>query len=302
MPRKIPDDLIRYASEQIAAGRYLKDVAAEIGYFPDTVAKRVKELTGIVPCNKSRPTMLLEISDKEVVALYQSGMAEKAIAEKFGCSRPAIRRRLLQAGVHIRGGKEAASLWLSQTTKEFRQALTEAAHASTRGRKKTLEYRQRVSDGRQRIKYDKIIGPGEIEFVSRLKKEGIAFVHQKSVDGYNIDFAIGTVAVELTMGTTKYAGIFASQRKRIEYLLNRGYTFIFFTFKNMAAFRVSLDDVIAHIKEVCALPPERRQNWVVRCGFKDSTVIRSKTGQFTRKPMPITFFYEAEPVEFSVTG
>lgn len=298
MARKIPLSVIYYAAEQISAGRYIKDVAREVGYSYPVLSKRIKEVTGIVPCNRSRPTLKLSIPTEEVLALYQQGMAEKAIAEHFKCSRPAIRRRLLNAGINIRSSKEACTLWMSKTTKEFRQALTRNAHNAIRGVKWPIELRKQKALLREKSGNQGHLGLGEAELCSRLNIEGIPYTPQKAVNVYNIDIAIESIAVELTSLSSKYQGRFLKERKRIKDILDSGYTFIFISISSIEALVIHLDNIIALINQTRRLPAGSRQNWVIRCYENTCTVTRNKLGQFTSVPTPKNFFYEASTVDF----
>ena len=299
MSRKIPAELLYYASEQIASGRYLKDVAREIGYDKSVVSRKVRELTGVIPINRSRPSMFLDVPSNEIISLYEAGKSESAIAKQFGCSRQVVRRRLVDAGVHIRSCQEANSLWIGKTTKEFRQAITEAAHAAVRGKKYTVEDKIHRAISREKSGYQSHFGPGETELCSRLDKEGISYIRQKAVNIYNIDICIGTIAVELTIGTCKYQGAFVFERKRIKKILDCGYSVILIGADTLDAMLYFLDDIIAHIKRISRQPSSGRKNWVIRCRKSNCSVIRNQSGQFAAIPTPENFIYSARTINFS---
>jgi hypothetical protein len=102
------------------SGLSLNQIAQKLGIGAMSVRKYL--LAAGVPIRSRaegqalRPHGRTEITVNEVVALYNAGMSEKAIEKKIGLSRPAIRNRLLKAGIKPRNRSESMYLRMSQTS------------------------------------------------------------------------------------------------------------------------------------------------------------------------------------------
>ena len=295
MSRKIDSAVIDYACDAVRRGVLLKTLAQELHVSTDALSRHIRQRGVEIPKTGKKP-FKYSLPKKEIVAMYQAGASEKAIAEKFGCSRTIIRPILVHAGIPLRSKSEASKLRYRNTTKEYRQALTAAAHEAVKGsitRKQALA--RAIS--REQSGNESHLGDGEAEIAQRLDELGIVYVRQKAVDIYNVDFAVGSVAVEVTCGTVKYRGGNTKENKRIKKLLECGYNPVCIEFRQKEAILRCLDDVVSHIQEARRCPPFGREYWVIRCQRKDSTVIRNDLGQFSSIPTPVQFFCKRNAVQ-----
>ena len=175
-------------------------------------------------------------------------------------------------------------------TSEERQALVAHAHKARRGSKDTHE----VLVKKAIIKETKtcFFGPGEDKLYDLLCSSGLEPVRQKAVDIYNIDFALkGSVAVELTIGTTKFKGHAPGECKRIKKLIECGYTVVTITAQNTECFFFCTKNIISDLQRICADPSNVCKYWMIGCSSQRSITIRNNKGQFTAIKMPIKFVY-----------
>lgn len=295
MPRKFTDALINDAIKRLSEGKMLKTVAEELGVCPDNLSIYVRKRGFAIPKHRRIEDRTL-VPEDEVISMYQSGISELAIARHFGCSRNVIRRRILRSGIVPRDGKEANKLRYRETTQEYRQALTRAAHEARRGE---MPHSQRChyASSRENTGNASHFGPGEAELASFLEQRGLSFIRQKAIDIYNVDFAIGHVAVEVTLGTVKYRGGNIMSNKRLKKILECGYSPITIEFSSVPALTAYLEDIVSTIDEARSLPPFKGEYWMIRCYSKDNTVYRNELGQFASVKTPVQFFYERKTIQ-----
>lgn len=144
------------------------------------------------------PYIRTDLDVDHIVELYTGGMSELRIAKQFNASRPAIRQRLIDRGIPIRGPADA-------------YRASRVFHATSRA-------------GLQR-------GPvahHESELLTRLRKLGLEARWQEPIGPYNVDIAVivPRVAVEVQRSSTRYAvrGRSCSMaHKRLEHVLNAGW-------------------------------------------------------------------------------
>lgn len=203
------------------AGETLQDLANPLGIQAQSLAARFRKL-GIPTRSKAQNLDLIRSFDiNDAMRRYQSGETELAIALSTGISRPALRRRLINAGIHPRGMREAQAIRYSNTTPEQRLALTEAAHAAVRGVPQTYEDLCKRAIGREakaRIKSDM-----ERIMIGWLGDRGVEVVPQKAIGPYNVDIAITSsrIAVEIFGGNWHGSGRHAARyRKRCDHLID----------------------------------------------------------------------------------
>ena len=140
-----------------------------------------------------------DISDNDIVRLYQSGMSENRIAKHFGVARCSIRLRLLRSGTHIRGQSEAEVLKWQQMSPEQRINQVKAFHDKIRGTSKTYVLLCKRALGVQAH-----FKPSKLEsiFLQVFKDAKIEVVPWFAVGKFNIDFALpkSKIAIEINGG------------------------------------------------------------------------------------------------------
>ncbi len=181
-----------------------------------------------------------------IVDLYQSGVSEKAVAERLGIERVVVRCRLLKAGVTPRNRSDAMYLRMSQTSPDERRHLTAAAHAAARGRIPRED--EMASQAITRERTQKKVGNGERLFAQWLAGRGHVAILQKAVGRYNLDLAIPPVAVEIHVHPNDPLNR-PRTRKRIEYLTDRGWHVLYVWIgKTHFLTEAAADDAIAFLQ------------------------------------------------------
>lgn len=147
-----------------------------------------------------------------LIQRYVDGESALKLANEIGVSDLVIRRRLKERGIVLR-------------SRNAYPPHVEEAHAASRGRKASMGERIRRAITRERLQCG--TSRREDEFVAILEKWGIPFTRQKAIGPYNIDVALTEVpiAVEVSAGGGAPRRR-AIRRKRIEYILDRGWTLV----------------------------------------------------------------------------
>jgi DNA-binding protein Fis len=288
MPRKINSSLIDHAASLVKVGFTVKFAAAEIGIDQATLSRKLKEI-GVKVVRPGPGLRKTDLPIEEIKAMYEGGHSENAVAKHFGVDRGTIRKRLLNAGVSPRTQSEAEQLKWSKMDQQTRANQVKKAHDSIRGRPKTMSSKIAFAKTRERLKYDHLIGHGEIEFIEFLRNKGVGLVHQKAIQCYNVDIAIGNIAVELAAGCGRYTMFNPKEINRAEKLLERGYHVVAVEFDSVHTLIQCAEEVFSYIKEAGRLKPVDREYWVIRCRAKDYTIVMNNLGQFTSVPSPVEF-------------
>ena len=298
MTRKFSVETLNECIALVRDGYSINLIARAVGWNPGTVSKHLKT-AGIEITNHGKRVMT---DDAEIIRLYTSGVAEYAIAERLGLGRGVVKNRLVANGIERRGVKEAGLNRFAHTTAEERKRITEAANRAWRGTRRPKSFSQAQALKRESgiIRINNDICEDKIS--ERLAALGIEHVRQKAADIYNIDIAVGSVAVEVTRGTVKYRGGSAKESKRLVKLAELGYRVLAVETSDEEALVAHLDDVVAEIERLRGLPTFEGKYRMVRCGRKDCAVIRNEYGQFASVPAPVELFYAAKDIELRIAG
>lgn len=299
MAKVIKESDIDNAIDLLSKGITLAAAGIVVGINPDTLSRKIRARGIAITDIRPRPAgaQRLKLSHDEVRAMYESGISENATAKHFGVARAIIRRHLVEAGAHIRGQSEAETLKWAQMSDYERANQVRAAHTSTVGISPRYESLAKAAITREESPAERHIGPGEPEFASLLAGAGIPFRYQAAIDTYNIDFLVGTVAVELTTNACRYTESNADQKKRAENLLKRDIKTLAVVFDCLSTLINLADDIIAHAKEIDRLEAFGGEYWVIRCRSQDYTIVQNDLGQFSRIPAPIYFLQERKTIK-----
>lgn len=290
MPRKIDQTILDDALRLINSGTTIKKAAQVLGVSNAKLGRHLRN-KGLFHHPRAFTADRKALPTEEIVSLYEAGNTEQSIAIRFNVSRDAIRRRLLVSGIKPRGLRESQLLANTKRTVEQRKLQTKAANIACAGSKRSPEKLRKAARLREETANLSHVGPGEAEFSSFLKDAGIAYIRQKAVDIYNIDFAIGHVAVEMTMRTTKYRGRNAKELDRFKEILKAGYSIVSVEFSDVPTLSRSLEKIVAAINELRSLPPIATQYRMIRCHIKTNTVIHDNLGRFSRIETPEQLIY-----------
>lgn len=234
----------------------------------------------------------LNFDPKPVVEAYLSGESELSISKRTGLKRIVIRRRLVEAGVAIRSISEANYIRMSKLSFKEKQALTKACNAASKDMPKEKRHQILLRAAQCRIKH---IGRGEKELADALIRRGIVCDPQRPCGVYNIDLAVGTVAVEL-VGLPWERKAKSRFPERFKYISNCGYTLICVQFRRIEQLLRQLDDIVGIIELTYRLPPSGRKHRMIRCGSNRFARSRDKRGNFTFIPTPEAFFYSVNEI------
>ena len=296
MVRKIDQTLIDNLIDLINNGFTLKNASKIIGIHNSTAWRKLSEQGFIIPSVREKKSINMKVD--EIKSMYQNGKSENAIAKHFNVGRSAIRNRLVKIGIIPRTQSEAEKLKWSQMDEEARLNQTKNAHDSVRGKIPDPSSVIKRAITREKIQYDHLLGFGEIEFREFLKNKRIDFIGQKAVGSYNIDIAIGNIAVELTVDRARFTRTNTRLKKRIKYLFESGYKSIYVIFDSVEILTECCNYIVSNINRIGALESFGSQYWMIRCRSENYSIFRDKLGKFSSKPSPIKLITECRMVDF----
>jgi hypothetical protein len=283
------------AKELLAQGLFLDEIAERVGHSPDYIARKLREL-GVVTSGKDNPRRAqwcrLRLDSAAISKAYIGGESELSISLRLKVSRPVIRKRLVECGIAIRNGSEANLLRMSRMTPEERCALTSASHDGRRGMSEADN--RRMAELRAQSRTRKI-GFGEEEFSKALLNSGLPIDCQKPCGVYNIDIAVGTVAVELfavTIGP-QHRKRFA---ERFKCLTDRGYSILYIVFAKRALLP-QMNELVSFVERTYREPSVLRKNWVIRCGADHSHIPHGERDHVSVIRTAEKFFYTVSEVD-----
>lgn len=237
------------------SGKTLAEVKGLCGVPPSVVSRELKKRG--IPARTRRA----ELPTEEIAAAYRNGESELALAEHFQVDRSAIRRVLTESGVEVRGRSAAQYTRLAKMTSEERSLLTEAAHEAARGR--TVPAEELSERARMRERTMSHASPREGIFGKYFTRRALEVTPQKAVGPYNVDFAIGPVAVEVLGGN--WHAYKPEHAQRTPYLLNAGWHVLFVWDLKKAPLCVEAAEyVLAWAQQASGNPSAVRQYRVIR--------------------------------------
>jgi very-short-patch-repair endonuclease/DNA-binding CsgD family transcriptional regulator len=254
-------------------GRSCREIALAVGASEDGIRLKLLRVGG--PSRVYRPASnAKDFPREEAARLYVEGFSLKALADRYGIERRTLAAALARAGVRLRGRSEAMFVRMARTPEQERKRLASAAHDAVRGKPKSHAHRCRLAATKTRR-----IGVGEEQLARLLRERGIDFTEQHPVEQYNLDFAVGHVAVELRAGGGNPLTN-PKQRARFEYLAGRGWTVFYVLVASEHALAVNAEHVIADLDMLRSLPPGSGQHRMVRCHFQSEPFRRDEANKF----------------------
>lgn len=218
--RPLDPAVLDNAVQLYVAGKSLTKAAAEAGIGTSSLMRELGK-RGI----KSRGPRK-KLPDTEIVQKYRDGVSELRLAREYGVERAVIRLRLEEAGVQIRGQSEAIGLFYASTTREQRAQITAAANAATRGVSQPEDRLERIAASR--AAKPKPMSRHEKQFAAWITERDISYTREVAVGRYNLDFALGPVAVEILGG--EWHGTQVKTRihgRRTPYILDQRWAIVF---------------------------------------------------------------------------
>lgn len=222
MPTKWTPENLSDARRRHEAGESLSQIAPSMGVDPETLRKKFHDWGWPVMKQGVGKQRRHDAKFKALHERYIAGESGVALASEAGIDFANLYTAWHRRGWPVRDGQEAAALRYADTSPEYRQALTVAAHDAVRGRGQSFEHRCRIALGRERT----LAHQSETEELL-LNMLPVDAIPGKAVGPYNVDIAIGTVAVEIYGGTWHAQGRAAARfPQRTRYLFDHGWSVV----------------------------------------------------------------------------
>jgi len=211
--------------------------------------------------------MEYDLNVDDITRRYLAGETLNSIAEKLGCCRKPIIRRLLASGVALRsGGEVRKNMWKNITSPVDRARIVSAAHDAIRGKRQSREQRIKTAKTREIRQIGK--SPGERLLGDLLRARGLTVTHQKAVGVYNVDIAIheGSIGVEIFGGGWHNSGRHAARfRKRCDHLIDEGWIpVIIWASAHFPLEQAAVEYLVSLSERVCSGESVWRQEHVIR--------------------------------------
>lgn len=222
-PKKFPrlTDVVRQqVIEMYVSGKKQREVADAFGIGEHQVENACKA-AGV---SRGRFQKLSRDAHAEIARLYAAGSTSGELAIKYGVRREAIWHITNKFKV-TRDIGEAMRHVLSKRTDEVWKQCAEKTRNALLGRRYDDARTQAFAKGRERkmVRF----AYGEAALAKMLLERNLQPIPQKACGKYNIDIAVGTVAVEIMLVTSANTINGARYRKRSEYLLKSGWNILY---------------------------------------------------------------------------
>lgn len=243
------------AVELYLAGKSGAEVSRTCGVTTSVLSRELRKRG--IPARSNRA----DLPATGIVAAYLDGESELSLAQRYQISRDAIRRTLLESGTPIRDRSHAQANRLAKLSDEERLRLAQAAHDAARGRKVPAEELfRRAQQREQNLSH---ASKREFDIGKHLRGNSLAVVPQKAVGPYNIDFAVGSIAVEVLGGN--WHAYKPEHAQRTPHILNAGWHMLFIWDLKKAPLCIEAADyVIAWAQQASGNPSTVRQYRVIR--------------------------------------
>jgi hypothetical protein len=287
--RKFTDSFIDNAAILIQEGWLLKDVAIKLGCSSDGLG-RYLGLRGVVikhqvPSGNNR---IDDLPEQEIIKMFLSGSSVKYLARQFNISRDPIKRILIKNNVSVRNRSEGMFVRMAQASPEERKKLTDDAHKASRNR--TVGSRRKsamlsaINAEKKMVPRGSCFGTGENEIANFLRERGYNVIQQKALDIYSIDMVIGSIAVEVRLGSYNWSD--PKVIARFKHIIESGYKVIVISFSEESIVADSLNDIVTHLDFINSNPAPVGQYWVIRCGLQLPPIYRDDLGRFAGVDAP----------------
>lgn len=197
---------------------------------------------------------------------YLAGESLDSIADDIGVNRQTLTRALERYGIEIRTAQ-----WGWNQRRRGQKAGATELHRKAQWKQRTL------------IKE----GAGERLLGSWLVEMGFPYTPQLAVGPYNLDLAVGNIAVEVHMASRQPSSS-PGTRKRIEYLLNHDWSVIYIWISHSHFLtEAAAYEVVALDYRLSRLPSGGREYRVVRGDGEFFSTIQYEPHQVAVVPMPV---------------
>ncbi|MFB7114499.1 helix-turn-helix domain-containing protein [Streptomyces sp. NPDC056291] len=234
------------------------------------------------------------VDDQEIVRRYNAGESELTLSRAFGVSRTVIRRRLTESGVALRTVGEANRLRMQRLTFEERAALASAANEARRNDGWGTVFDpsgegelRSLSIARTREVTKSAAYAVEDRVIEALTARGLTVRTQVAVKTYNLDIAVGNVAVEVH-SAAYHPGRHPRLVRRTVELGEAGWSvlYVWITRAHPYVDRCA-DELVTHLNALQGLPPDLREERVVRGSGQLAAILRVDLDQRTLVPAAV---------------
>lgn len=274
MARKFTTALLDHAQGLIDQGMTLKDVGERVGVNADNLSKhlRARGVQTDRRCGRPAHNRITDFDEDGIESSYRMGCSVLEIAKSLNTSRNVIDRILKARSVGLRTQTEANFVRLQKLSDDERRALTAPARAGLTCSpmpKAHLARAMGAENGTCQINR----GPGEAELIAALERAGHEPRPQVRCELYNIDIALGPLAVEVKSSGGRQAH--GKERAKVEALFKAGWGVVYVHFSDATGIARGLDNVVALLEVAKRNPPPKGQYWVIRCGLQQSPIGRT---------------------------
>lgn len=262
MPRIFSDTDVRDIINLYQSGIGVQKIGVKFGCGYKPIA-RILTSNNIPIINRR---FVRDLDSGSIIARFNAGESVKAIAGSSGVSRNVIVRILQENGVTPRNRSEGMYARMAATSPEERIALSAAAHAAVRGKRRTEE--ELVQRARTKERDLRFASRIEVAAAKMFLERGFDVCAQKAIGKYNVDLAISEppIAVEIFGGNWHSGGRPAARfNERIEYILNSGWSLvIIWVLRDYPLEPGAIDYIIALAEELSRTKPVRGEKHVIR--------------------------------------
>lgn len=282
--------------ERYRAGESLADLArschADLARIRTALVDAGVEIRGPGAANRASGKRRLDIDETDLVRRYAEGASVLALSKALGVSRRTITDRLTAAGVELRDGSAANRLRMARMTFAERAALAAAANAARRrdGRTSPTRSPSRLKAARGIARTREVTHsaawPVERDVITALHARGVPLRTQTAVGTYNLDLAVGDVAVEVHSASHHPSRDPRLARRTVE-LAEGGWSVLYVWVTDAHPFTEGCaDELIAHLDEMQGLPAGVCEQRVIRGSGELAAVLRVDLDQRTLVPAP----------------
>jgi hypothetical protein len=246
--------------ELYRSGMSMKEIRNIFGcdyYRIQSIVKNIPEFKNL----KSRRRK--DIPFDKVIELYNEGKSELYISKTFNTDRGTIRRMLVKNNVVIRNGSQANIIRFQNSTIEERKKVTQKANEAMKNMPDSFHVESSKKQAITKQKTQSKMGIFEDIIFNEFRKRKYKPVLQKAFDVYNIDIAVGNIAVEIHVNSSN-PHTYSFYRKRVEYLTNRNWNVIYVKITQGGLNRISIDNVCRIIDFLRTNPSLIGKYWMVR--------------------------------------
>lgn len=203
------------------------------------------------------------LDQKSIIKSFNSGVSVYAIARKYSVDRNVIYRILRINGIKRRNSSEAQKLRYNKTNIKYRQNLTKNANEAIRNKPKEFHHIISLKQAIAKEKSLSKVGQFELDIIKYLERKGFDPIPQKALTVYNIDIAIGNIAIEIHVNSGNPHNMLY-YRKRIINILKSGWDVIYIKITKRGLNKAGLNQLISLINLTSSYPSKIRKYWMIR--------------------------------------